>query len=238
LMPRQTKWANPWRCWNWFDPSNMTGGGEAEIVAAHVRFVRQRYRADPRRVMAVGISAGAALAAVLGVRYPRHVRAVVTHAGVACGAANSALAANDVMLRGPQADVEAVGVQARAKFGRVLPVPLLAIHGEDDTVVSPANSIALVRQYLHLNGHSAVIEDTVAPAELPKADSTITVSTVDGRDVTTREWRVDGRLVVRHVAIAGLGHAWSGGDDALAFNDARAPDASQLVVDFLNEVLP
>jgi poly(3-hydroxybutyrate) depolymerase len=48
---------------------------------------------------------------------------------------------------------------------------------------------------------------------------------------------IGGRLVVRHVAIAGLGHAWSGGDDALAFNDARAPDASQLVGDFLYETL-
>jgi poly(hydroxyalkanoate) depolymerase family esterase len=238
LMPRQTKWANPWRCWNWFDPSTMIGGGEAEIVAAHVRFVRQRYRADARRVMAVGISAGAALAAVLGVRHPRHVRAVVTHSGVACGAASSAMAAHDVMLLGPNTDVEAIGAQARARAGRALPVPLLAIHGDNDTVVSPANSIALVRQYLHLNGHSAVSSDTLATGELPGADSTVTACTVDGRDVTTREWRIDGRLVVRHVAVAGLGHAWSGGDDALPFNDARAPDASALVSEFLRDVLP
>jgi hypothetical protein len=41
---------------------------KAAIVAAQIRFVRNRYRADPRRVMAMGISAGAALAAVLGVQ--------------------------------------------------------------------------------------------------------------------------------------------------------------------------
>lgn len=238
LMPRQTKWANPWRCWNWFDPSMMLGGGEADIVAAHVRFVRQRYRADPKRVMAVGISAGAALAAVLGVRYPRQVRAVATHSGLACGAASSALGASDVMLRGPHADVEAIGAQARAKFRGALPVPLLAIHGEDDTVISPANSIALVRQYLRLNGHSAVSAETAASSELPLAESTIAERTADGRAMTTREWRIDGRLVVRYVTIAGLGHAWSGGDDALAFNDARPPDASQLVGEFLRETLP
>jgi hypothetical protein len=33
-------------------------------------------------------------------------------------------------------------------------------------------------------------------------------------------------------------HAWSGGDAALAFNDARAPDASQLVSEFLREAFP
>src|ERR1700681_530274 len=158
LMPRQTKWANPWRCWNWFDPASLSGGGEAAIVARQIRFIRQRYRADARRVMAVGISAGAALAAVLGVRYPRHVRAVACHSGIACGAAGSAIAAHDVMQRGPQADVEVLGSEARAKWSGVLPVPLLAIHGDDDTVVAPANSIALVRQYLRLNGHLAVTE--------------------------------------------------------------------------------
>jgi poly(hydroxyalkanoate) depolymerase family esterase len=238
LMPRQTKWVNPWRCWNWYDPSMISGGGEAAIVAAQVRFIRQRYRADPRRIVAIGFSAGAALAAVLGVHYPRHVRAVITHAGVACGAASSAIAASDVMLRGPNTDVEAIGTQARAKYGGALCVPLLAIHGESDVVVSPTNSIALIRQYLHFNGHSAVSEGTAAPGELPSADSSVTVCTADNRDVTTREWRIDDRLIVRHVSISGLGHAWSGGDDALAFNDSRAPDASQLVGEFLREALP
>jgi poly(3-hydroxybutyrate) depolymerase len=142
------------------------------------------------------------------------------------------------MQRGPQADVEVLGSEARAKWSGVLPVPLLAIHGDDDTVVAPTNSVALVRQYLRLNGHLAVAESSDAPAQLPLADSTIAERTADGRDVTTREWRIDGRLVVRHVAVAALGHAWSGGDDALAFNDARAPDASQLVGAFLREALP
>ena len=236
LLPRQTKWANPWLCWNWFDPSMTAGGGEAEIVAAQIRFVRQRYRTDPRRVMAVGISAGAALAAALGLRYPRHVHAVVAHAGIAFGAARSALGARDVMSRGPQADVAAIGVQARAKFGGVLPVPLLAIHGESDTVVAPTNSIALVRQYLHFNAHPAV-DETDRSGKLPRADASATLVTADGREMTTREWRLEGRLVARHVSVAGLGHAWSGGDASLAFNDRRAPDSSKLVGDFLSEVL-
>jgi poly(hydroxyalkanoate) depolymerase family esterase len=238
LLPRQTKWANTWRCWNWYDPSMTTGGSEADIVAAHIRYVRQRYRADPQRVMAVGISAGAALAAALGLRHPRYVRAVVSHAGIAYGAANSALAAGEVMSRGPQADVAALGAQARARSRGRLPVALLAIHGEGDTVVAPANSIALVRQYLHYNGHPAATAATGEPCAMPDADDISTTATEDGRDVTTREWRIDGRLVVRHLSVGGLGHAWSGGDDALAFNDRRGPDATRLAGDFLNEVLP
>jgi len=140
------------------------------------------------------------------------------------------------LLHGPQTDVEAIGTQARA--GAVLPVPLLAIHGASDRVIVPANTIALVRQYLRFNGHPAAGAERDSPAELPKADSERTERTGDDRDVTTLEWRIDDRLVVRYVAIAGLGHAWSGGDDALPFNDARGPDASALVTEFLRDALP
>jgi poly(hydroxyalkanoate) depolymerase family esterase len=236
LMPRQAHWANPLGCWNWFGPSTMRGGGEAAIVAAMVRVVRRRYRTDQRRVVAVGMSAGAALAAVLGLHFPRYVRAVVAHSGVACGAATSAMAAGDVLRRGPQTDVEAIGTQARA--GAALSVPLLAIHGANDSVIAPVNAIALVRQYLRFNGHPAASAERDSPTELPKADSERVERMADNRDVTTLEWRIDGRLVVRYVAIAGLGHAWSGGDDALPFNDARAPDASVLMSDFLDDALP
>jgi poly(hydroxyalkanoate) depolymerase family esterase len=237
LLPRQTRLANPWRCWCWFDQATASGGGETEIVAAQIRLIRRRFRTDPRRVVAVGISAGAALAAALGIHFPRQVRAVATHSGVACGAAISNLSAGDVMLRGPNTDVEAIAAQARAKAGHALPVPLLAIHGEADTVISPANSIALVRQYLRFNGHPAVAGETGAAADLPPADDTFAVATTDGRDVTTREWHIDRRLAVRYVSVAGLGHAWSGGDDALSYNDRHAPDASMLVGEFLNEIL-
>jgi poly(hydroxyalkanoate) depolymerase family esterase len=236
LMPRQAPWANSLRCWNWFGPSTMRGGGEAAIVAAMVRVVRRRYRADPRRVVAVGISAGAALAAVLGMHFSRYVRAVVAHSGLACGAATSAMAASDVMHRGPQTDVEAIGTQARA--GATLPVPLLAIHGASDSVIAPVNAIALVRQYLRFNGHPAANAELASSAELPRPDSERTERTADDRDVTTLEWRVGDRLIVRYVVIAGLGHAWSGGDEALPFNDARAPDASALLSEFLRDALP
>ncbi len=52
-----------------------------------------------------------------------------------------------------------------------------------------------------------------------------------------REWRVDGRLVARYVEIAALGHAWSGGDAQLPFNDAQAPDSTALLGAFIDEVL-
>jgi poly(3-hydroxybutyrate) depolymerase len=82
LLPRQSESANAWRCWNWFDSASVAGRGETAIVAAMIRSVRRWRRADPARIVAVGMSAGGALAAVLGLRDAGLVRAVVVHSGL------------------------------------------------------------------------------------------------------------------------------------------------------------
>ncbi len=238
LLPRQKDSANPWRCWNWFDRRTMDGKGEAAIVAAQIRSVRRRYRVDRKRVVAAGMSAGGALAAVLGVRYPGLVTAVAVHSGVACGAASSALTALGVMQRGPDQDVEKIAVSVRATAESAdLRVPLLAIHGAADNVVAPRNAVALVRQYLSLNGHPCVAGETRDGPSLPSADTQRETMLAEGRRVIVREWRRDAQLVVRHVEITGLGHAWSGGDAALAYNDAAPPSATELIGDFFTDAL-
>ena len=234
LLPRQKESANAWHCWNWFDAATVEGRGEAAIVAAMVRSVRRWNRADPARVVVVGMSAGGALAAVLGLREPELVRAVVVHSGLACGAASSVFTAIGVMQRGPETDVEAIAEAAHRP--PAAHVPLLAIHGEADHVVGAANTTALVRQYLRFNDHSAVPTPMHRASSLPAADVDHHVI-VHGRMATTREWHGDGRLVVRCVSIASLGHAWSGGDDALPFNDAQGPDATAMVADFVRDAL-
>ncbi|HYQ98842.1 MAG TPA: PHB depolymerase family esterase [Casimicrobiaceae bacterium] len=234
LMPRQKDSANAWRCWNWFDQATGAGRGEAAIVAAMVRSVRRWRRADPARVVAVGMSAGGALAAVLGLRAAGVVRAAAVHSGVACGAALSAFTAIGVMQRGPETDVEAIAASARGADPSA--VPLLAIHGEADGTVATSNATALVRQYLRFNGHPAVPTPMLPASSLPPPDSEHH-ELHGGRMTTTREWSRDGRIVVRYVSIAGLGHAWSGGDDALPYNDAQGPDATALVADFIRDAL-
>jgi poly(hydroxyalkanoate) depolymerase family esterase len=229
LMPRQQDSANAYRCWNWFDSATMKGRGEAAIVAAMIRSVRRWYRADPRRIVVVGMSAGGALAAVIGLREPDLVRAVVVHSGLACGAAASAFTAIGVMQRGPETDVEAIATQAREEDSPR--VPLLAIHGEADSVVNVRNAVALVRQYLRFNAHPAVDSAIVSKIALPMADAEQRAR-VNERTTTTRDWRIGGALVVRYVTVTELGHAWSGGDDALPNNDPHGPDATELAIEF------
>ena len=234
LLPRQKESANAWRCWNWFDEATVKGRGEAAILGAMIRSVRRWRRADHARIVVVGMSAGGALAAVVGLREPDLVRAVVAHSGIACGAALSAFTAIGVMQRGPESDVEAI-----AEAARRLPsasVALLAIHGEADHVVAAVNTAALVRQYLAFNNHPAVPTPMLPASSLPAADAEHH-GLEGGRMTTTREWRLDGRLAVRCVAVAALGHAWSGGDDTLPWNDAQGPDASAMIADFVRDAL-
>ena len=238
LLPRQKESANAWHCWNWFDERTARGDGEAAIVAAQIRSVRRAYRVDRKRVVVAGMSAGGALAAIIGVRFPDLVSAIAVHSGLPCGAARSAVTAMSVLQQGPDQDVEAIAAEARARVApRDIRVPLLAVHGDDDAVVAPRNGAALVRQYLRLNGHPAAAEPAGATGALPPADFERQVAHPDGHVATVREWRRDGRIVARHVGVAGLGHAWSGGDAALAYNDAAAPDATALLGDFFADAV-
>jgi poly(3-hydroxybutyrate) depolymerase len=79
LMPRQTKNANPYSCWNWFDAATSAGRGEAAIVLAQLRAVRRKFRVHPRRVFVAGFSAGGCLAAALGMRHPGSFAGVFVH---------------------------------------------------------------------------------------------------------------------------------------------------------------
>ena len=121
--------------------------------------------------------------------------------------------------------------------GAAQPVPLLAIHGDDDEVVAAGNAIALVRQYLAFNGHPAVRTPTHALTTMPEPDLLRREHSGDRLPTTTREWLVNGRLVARHVAVEHLGHAWSGGDATLPFNAADGPDATAMVAAFMQQAI-
>ncbi|MEO8305794.1 MAG: PHB depolymerase family esterase [Betaproteobacteria bacterium] len=236
LLPRQNPRANAWGCWNWFDRATESGWGETAIVAAQIRAVRRKYMIHRRRVFVAGMSAGGALAAALGMRRPELIAGVFVHSGLACGVASSAVAALSVMKRGADTDYKAIARSVRTDTEPdALPVALVAIQGENDPTVAPVNAAQLVRQYLVLNGHPA---GEVGPDdELPVPDNAQSATTSGARVVVTSEWRVADRVVASHVLVGGLGHAWSGGDDKLPYNDAGAPYATALLGAFVRRAM-
>lgn len=232
LMPRQTKLANAWGCWNWFETNTVHGSGEAAIVAAQIVAVRRAYRVERKRVWVAGLSAGGALAAALGLRYPRLVRGVLVHSGLACGAAATPATVLSVMAHGPDNDVTRIADEARAaQRATAQPVALLAVQGDRDDVVAPANAVGVVDQYLRFNAHPAA-RSGLPPESLPASDASSLEAPDDRYATRTHDWKQGERVVVRHVAVVGLGHAWSGGDPHFEYADAQGPDALELLVRF------
>ena len=205
LYPAQAQSANASRCWNWFKHNHQQRGrGEPALLAGMTREVMKRYNVDPQRVYVAGLSAGGAMAAILGDAYPDLFAAVGVHSGLPAGSASDLPSAFAAMKSGG-------GTSAQSATP-----PTIVFHGDEDTTVHP------------LNGEQAVaaIAGAVAP-ELERACS------ANGRAYTRRIYRdASGRVVAEHWAVHGGGHAWSGGDARGSYTDAKGPDATEAMLRF------
>lgn len=214
LYPEQSVSANRHGCWNWFDPAHQQrGAGEPAILAGLVRKVVRSHGLDGHRVFVAGLSAGGALAVVLGRTYPDLFRGVGACAGMPYASARTATTAV-LAMRGRHRPAhetdDATGAVAR-------PVRTVVIHGDRDRTVVPRNADALAAKALLPFG------ETVADRESGVSG---------GRAFTRIRHRADGgHVVVEQWKIANAGHAWPGGA-AGAFSDALGPDASAILLSF------
>jgi len=210
LYPEQSISANRHRCWNWFDPAHQErGAGEPAIVAGLVRKLVRVHRLDARRIFVAGLSAGAALAVVLGRTYPELFRGIGACAGMPYASARTATTAV-LAMRGRHRPAHEAGAAAR-------PVRTVVIHGDRDRTVVPRNADALVAQALQPFGETAVDSES---------------GIASGRTFTRMRHRTaDGCVVVEQWKIQEAGHAWPGGA-AGAFSDPLGPDASTIMLRF------
>jgi poly(hydroxyalkanoate) depolymerase family esterase len=219
--PSQSKAANASLCWNWFSPENqMRGRGEPAIIAGITSKIVAEYAVDPARVFVAGLSAGGAMAAVMGATYPDLYAAVGVHSGLPYRSAAdlpSAFAAmrGDARLRGRSGRSRGTGDDSPR-------IRTIVFHGDADNIVHPSNAANMVK--------AERAGESVERAEARHAAIRAHTRTVT-RDKT-------GAVVVEQWLIHGSGHAWSGGSPDGTYTDPHGPDASREILRFFFEEQP
>jgi poly(3-hydroxybutyrate) depolymerase len=232
VYPEQTKAANKYNCWNWFDPANERGEGECAVVVAIHEAVRTRLRIPRGRTFLAGMSAGGALVSLLSFRYSRLWAGIGIHSGLPYGAARDPWSAQRAMRDG--AGGLGAAHELRARVPQAAQLPAIVMHGNEDDVVHRRNADLLVRQFLGWNGYLRDAPDW-AQAPLPSVVTT-EMSTTSGHAYVLRDYVDADRAPVRECEVVGMGHAWSGGDSALPYHDEMGPDATALMMEFFSGV--
>ncbi|RCW68872.1 extracellular catalytic domain type 1 short-chain-length polyhydroxyalkanoate depolymerase [Pseudorhodoferax soli] len=208
LYPVQTQHANAQKCWNWFKPQHQRRDqGEPALLAALTREVMGAHAVDAARVYVAGLSAGGAMADILGRHHADLFAAVGVHSGLPLGAASDLPSALAAMRSGP----------AAAATADLPACPVIVFHGDADSTVHPANGAAVARA-----GQQHGQPD-ITKGRAP-----------NGKGFTHTVYRgADGSSQVEHWLLHGLGHAWSGGSAQGSYTAPGGVDASAEMLRFL-----
>lgn len=212
VYPHQPRSANAQGCWNWFDPRHQKrGSGEAALLAGLAQELAAAFRISGDRVFVAGLSAGGAMADVLGATYPDVFSAAGIHSGLPHGEARDVMSAFAAMKGNLNASSPRANLNGRT----------IIFHGTADATVHPSNGERLFDRVRDRDGSFQELT---------------TDAVVNGKRVTrTRLIPETGPAVAEHWVIQGSGHAWSGGDKAGSYADPSGPDASREMVRFFLE---
>jgi poly(hydroxyalkanoate) depolymerase family esterase len=242
LYPEQPQSANPNGCWNWFRPEDQhRGRGEPGLLVAMVRDVMARHPVDAQRVYVAGLSAGGAMAALLGREYPDVFAAVGVHSGLQAGAAHNVMGALSAMKNGakPGSAAARQAASTRPATGPTLPPPpMIVFHGDADPTVHAHNGEQLIEATLTAlattpGGEQATVE-TVHKGQSPHGQGyTRTVYSVVGGAPAAKA--SPSQVVAEHWVLQGAGHAWAGGHAGGSHTDPRGVNATQEMLRFFEE---
>ncbi|MGH8726601.1 MAG: extracellular catalytic domain type 1 short-chain-length polyhydroxyalkanoate depolymerase [Burkholderiales bacterium] len=215
--PAQAQSANHNKCWNWFVPNHQQrDSGEPSIIAGITRAIVSDYKLDGRRVYVAGMSAGGAMAAIMGAAYPDLYAAIGVHSGLAHGAAHDLPSAFAAMQKGGARAMQSAHALSSSKI-----VPTIVFHGDQDKTVHPRNGDLVLEQGL-IHGQGTKPRATTERGQAP-----------NGRSYTLSVYHdADGAIVMERWLIHGAGHAWSGGSVEGSYTDPQGPDATREMVRF------
>jgi poly(3-hydroxybutyrate) depolymerase len=190
------------------------------LIAGITREIASAWRIDERRVYVAGLSAGGAMAIVLGATYPELYAAVGAHSGLAYGSAHDVPSAFAAMKGNSAADSAARYGENLVRQG-INALPTVVFHGDSDQTVAVANASIIVDQAIAAMANQAQL--------LVVREEGMTA----GRSYSRTAYAVESDPpLFEHWTIRGAGHAWSGGSVNGSFTDIRGPDASAEMIKF------
>jgi len=229
VYPAQPQSANMSKCWNWFQARHQRRDeGEPAIIAGLVRELLLTYSIDEERVYVGGLSAGGAMAVILGRAYPELFAAIGIHSGLPYAAAHDLPSAFAAMH---QSGIAGSSTAHREDSQAVQSgIPCIVFHGDRDATVHPSNGDKVVSQsagaaeFSASDSSSAVTEETCAGV------------TPGGHSYTRRIFKDgNGKVTVEYWLVHGAAHAWFGGDPRGSHTDPKGPDASKEMIRFFLE---
>lgn len=214
VYPRQSRGDNAQSCWNWFSPGDQRRGrGEPAILAGLAVEMSKDHGMPPAQTFVAGLSAGAAMAVILGQTYHDVFAAVGAHSGLPFGSAR---------------DVPSAFAAMAGKAGDTMrtsdphPTPTIIFQGSADQTVHRANADRIATDVITA-GPKQTLLDRVSGQTNGRGFVRETTTTSDGAALL-EQWTIEG-----------LGHAWSGGKPGGSYSDPKGPDASaEMVRFFLN----
>jgi len=221
VYPAQSQSANSSKCWNWFNAKDQQRDqGEPSLIAGITLEIMRTHKVDARQVYIAGLSAGGAMAVVMGTLYPELYAAVGVHSGLPYAAAHDLPSAMAAMQGGGKSHPANRRLQA---------IPVIVFHGDKDHTVHPRNGEQVLAQNVPQAVQSATVtvlgpEPKVRQGKIP-----------NGHAYTqTIHERADGHVQAEHWLVHNAGHAWSGGSARGSYTDGKGPDATLEMMRFFS----
>jgi poly(hydroxyalkanoate) depolymerase family esterase len=191
VLPQQQSGNNFNKCFNWFEPGDITRGqGEAESIAQMVHKQIADTGADPARVDVTGLSAGGAMTSVMLATYPDLFAGGGVVAGLPYKCATSMIDAFSCMNPGKNQTPAQLGDAVRGASDHAGPWPTVSVwQGDADYTVNKSNMTEIVEQWTNVQGIPATPTSTDTVAGYPHA-----------------VYASGGRTLVETYTITGMGH--------------------------------
>jgi poly(hydroxyalkanoate) depolymerase family esterase len=204
IYPNQSPQSNISKCWNWFKQTDQSHGkGEPAIIAGITSQNIAQYDVDPDKVYIAGLSAGGAMAVIMGQTYPNLFKGVGVHSGLPYKSANDVISAYAAM----RGETKATHFPMQQR--------VIVFHGEADKTVHPSNALAMV------NLSSLLSNEIVNGISSGGKKYIRTILRDENRASLSELWIVNG-----------IGHSWSGGSPEGSYTDNTGPDASREMIRF------